>query len=99
MQPILATNCECAHGILAEVLIDLDAAVLEIKLQPCPLVEGVLAGFCEFARWQSMRSDLGDLRLEFFKERNASLLAQRQALFVGGCGLARLPFPRHRAFP
>jgi len=33
-----------------------------------------LAGFCEFARWQSMQSNLGDLRFEFFKERNASLL-------------------------
>ena len=80
VQPVLATNCERAHGILAEVLIDLDAAVFEIKLQPCPLVESVLAGFSELARWQSMRSDLGDLRPEFFKERNTSLSAHRQTL-------------------
>jgi hypothetical protein len=49
MQPVLATNGECAHGILAEVLIDLNAAVFEINLQPCPLVDSVLAGFGEFA--------------------------------------------------
>ena len=35
---------------------------------------------------------LGNLRLEFFKERNASLLTQRQPLFVGGSGLASFPF-------
>ena len=59
MQPVLATNFQTTHGILAEVLMNLDAAVFEIKLQPCPLVEGVLDGSCEFARWQNMRSDLG----------------------------------------
>jgi hypothetical protein len=36
MQPVLATNCQATHGILAEVLIDLDAAVFEIDLQPLP---------------------------------------------------------------
>jgi hypothetical protein len=50
---------QATHGILAEILIDLDAAVFEIKLKPWPLVESVLAGFSQFARWQSMRSDLG----------------------------------------
>ena len=88
----LRPTARATHGILAEVLIDLDAAVLEVNLQPCPLVEGVLAGFGEFARWQSMRSDLGDLRLEFFKEGNASLLAHRQTLLVGGSGLASFLF-------
>jgi hypothetical protein len=33
-----------------------------------------------------MPGDPGGLRLEFLKERNASLLTQRQALFVGGSG-------------
>jgi hypothetical protein len=94
MQPVLATNCQAAHGILAEVLIDLDAAVFKIKLQPWPLVEGVLAGFSEFAQWQSMRSDLGDLRLEFLKEGNASLPAQRQTLLLGGSSLASFLFYR-----
>jgi hypothetical protein len=49
MQPVLATNGQATHGILAEVLIDLDATILEVDLQARPLVEGVLAGFCEFA--------------------------------------------------
>ena len=39
-----------------------------------------------------MRSDLGDLRLEFLKEGNASLLAQRQTLLLGGPSLAGFLF-------
>ena len=49
VQPVFATEREGTHGILAEILIDLEATILEVNLQACPLVEGVLAGFCEFA--------------------------------------------------
>ena len=59
VQPVFATEREGTHGILAEVLIDLDATILEVNLQSRPLVEGVLAGFCEFARGQSMREQSG----------------------------------------
>ncbi len=78
MEPVFATNCQGTHRIIAEVLIDLEATILEVKLQARPLVEGALAGFCQFARWQSMQRNLGDLRLEFFKEPNASLLTHPQ---------------------
>ena len=75
-----------------EVLVDLDATILEVDLQARPLVEGVLAGFCEFARWQSVKSNLGDFRLEFLKERNASLLSHCQTLLLGGSDLASFLF-------
>src|SRR6266850_4415309 len=92
VQPVFATEREGTHGILAEILIDLEATILEVNLQARPLVKGVLAGFCEFARWQSMQSNLGDLRLEFFKDYNASLLTHRQTLLRAGSGRASFPF-------
>ena len=49
VQPVFATERQGTHRILAEVLVDLDAAILEVNLQPRPLVEGVVAGFCQFA--------------------------------------------------
>ena len=39
-----------------------------------------------------MQSNLGDLRFEFFKERNASLLTHRQTLLLSGSGLASFLF-------
>jgi len=42
-----AAEHQGTHGVLTEVLIDLKATILEVNLQPCPLVEGILAGFCQ----------------------------------------------------
>ena len=43
MQPVFATKCQGTHGIFAEVLIDLEATILEVNLQARPLVEGLRA--------------------------------------------------------
>ena len=36
VQPVFATESQGTHRVLAEVLVDLDATVLEVNLQPRP---------------------------------------------------------------
>ena len=51
-EPVFLSNGGGANGIFHEVIVDLDAAVLQVNFERTPLAQGILDSLAEQALWQ-----------------------------------------------
>lgn len=66
-QVVLGPDFQGADGVLAEVVIQFNASVVEVDFEAAPLVEGVGDGLAHAAFWQVQGADLAEILFDEFK--------------------------------